>query len=151
MKNITKIWVSILGLALFAGVTAYCLPLGNIVPNANKSVIRLGGEQIEAELVTEKGDLEKGLAGRKGICEKCGMLFVFPQKGEHAFWMKGMLFPLDIMWISEGKIVHVESNVSADSKETFKPKAQADSVLEVNAGFCAKYGIKEGDAVEVGA
>jgi len=86
-----------------------------------------------------------GLGGRESLCESCGMLFVFPEKGTYSFWMKGMRFPLDIIWLSDDKIVSVKCNVPAESQEVFTPKEEADGVLELNAGECGD--LKEGERI----
>lgn len=108
--------------------------------------IRIENKTISAERVTDDAKLALGLGGRQGICQDCGMLFVFPQKGDFAFWMKGMRFPLDLLWLADGKVVHVEKNVAFDDKRVFHASIPADMVLEVNAGFCEQAGIREGSA-----
>lgn len=88
---------------------------------------------------------EKGLGGRESLCSRCGMLFVFPKAGKWGFWMKGMHFPLDMIWLSHGMVVHIERNVRSDSEEVFTPQVPADQVLEVNAGEASD--LSEGDIV----
>ena len=91
----------------------------------------------------------QGLGGRAKIREKEGMLFDFGKKGEYSFWMKDMQVDLDILWINEGKIVHIAKNVSHDSLETINPKIEADKVLEINSGLSDKYNFKIGDSVKI--
>ena len=43
-----------------------------------------------------------GLSGYAGLPENVGMLFVFPEPRQPSFWMKGMEFSLDLVWIREG-------------------------------------------------
>jgi len=64
--------------------------------------------------------------------------------------MKGMRFPLDILWIdsADGRIVHLEKNIPADSKAVFTPDAPADRVLELNGGSAERYGIQTGERVD---
>lgn len=76
----------------------------------------------------------RGLGGRASLCESCGMLFLFEQPGARAFWMKGMQFPLDIVWLLDGTVVYIERHVSADSELVYRPGVLANQVLEVNAG-----------------
>lgn len=111
--------------------------------------ISVSGRIVRAEIVSSRGKLEKGLGGRKGLCENCGMLFVFPEAGKHAFWMKDMRLPLDIVWIAEGKIAHIEKNIEADDPGRYAPEQEADKVLEVNAGMAEKLGWQVGDKAEV--
>ena len=84
------------------------------------------------------------------------MLFVFERPAHHAFWMKGMLFPLDLIWIENGTVVHIERDAphfppstSDLSLPIYAPAAPATYVLEVNAGFTALHGIEVGSQVEL--
>jgi uncharacterized protein len=94
---------------------------------------------------------EKGLSERNNLCKNCSMLFVFEKSGEYPFWMKGMRFNLDIIWIEKNRIVHIEKNIpySDSDKKIFNPKIEADKVLEINAGLADEYKLKEGDEVNI--
>jgi uncharacterized membrane protein (UPF0127 family) len=83
-----------------------------------------------------------GLGKRDSLCDTCGMLFVFDAPGNQGFWMKDMRFPLDIIWLMDDQVVHVERRVSPDSKEVYRPSVVANQVLEVGAGMA--------DTLEVG-
>jgi len=76
------------------------------------------------------------------------MLFIFPKPGRPNFWMKDMNFPLDFIWISGGQVVQLSTNIPATQPPvTLTPDQPIDQVLEVNAGFIDKYGIKVGNEV----
>lgn len=107
------------------------------------------GHAFEVETVATKSAKQKGLGGRESICSDCGMLFLFDKPGRYAFWMKDMQFALDILWLSDKKIVFVEKNVSPEFAGTMMPSADADQVLELNAGTVDKFGITAGDSVSI--
>src|SRR5690349_12394377 len=44
---------------------------------------------------------EKGLSGRDSLAQNSGMLFVFDHPDTYTFWMKGMKFPLDMIFIKD--------------------------------------------------
>lgn len=90
-----------------------------------------------------------GLSGRRGMPMHHGMLFVFNESGEHCFWMKGMNFNLDIIWINENKeVVALQPNVSPSTyPETFCPQATAKYVIELNANAIEKYDIAVGQTL----
>lgn len=91
---------------------------------------------------------ERGLGFRDSLCETCAMLFVFPRADRYAFWMKDMRFPIDIVWIRDGRVVHIESNVDfRDQERVYRPAEPADRVVEVNAGMCGRSGIQKGSEV----
>ena len=76
------------------------------------------------------------------------MLFLFPQKGIYAFWMKDMRFNLDIIWISDDKIVYIAKDNSFHDLTPVNPGIEADKVLEINADLADRYGFKVGDEVK---
>lgn len=77
------------------------------------------------------------------------MIFVFDRSGFYPFWMKGMLFPLDFVWIGrDKKVAGVTANVAPETyPQAFLPPLPVKYVLEVNAGWVKEHGIKVGDAV----
>lgn len=109
--------------------------------------ISINDSIFRAEMVSNSEKIQKGLGERKKICQKCAMLFQFPDSEKHSFWMKGMLFPLDIIWISNGKVVHIEKNVSEKFSGVLSPQTEADQVLEINAGLADGMGVKIGDSL----
>ena len=87
----------------------------------------------------------------EGLTEGEGMLFVFETDDLHSFWMRDMLFSIDILWIAmDGTVVHIEPSVSPDSfPQTFTPPTPARYVLEVPAGFATEHGIEVGTRTEI--
>ncbi len=91
---------------------------------------------------------ELGLGGRTSMAKDHGMIFVFEKPGIYPFWMKGMHFPLDIVWINQGivqEVVNMHAPVNTVvMPDTHVPIHPADRVLEVNAGVAQELGIKPG-------
>jgi uncharacterized membrane protein (UPF0127 family) len=114
--------------------------------NSEREVI-IQSQKFKLEEVRSAEKMSLGLGGRESLCEHCGMIFLFPEKGRHSFWMKGMKLPLDIFWIQGDNIVHVEKNIPADSQEIMNPAEAADKVIELAAGTADKFGIGNGTAV----
>lgn len=119
--------------------------------------VKINSVVVKAELADTVAKRSVGLSGRESLGESEGMLFTFSKSDRHRFWMKGMKIPLDLIWISENKIVDIHPNVQPPALGTednmltiYQPKNGADRVLEVNAGFSAKNNIQEGDQVEIG-
>lgn len=93
----------------------------------------------------------QGLSGRPGLAQDELLLFVFDAPGRHGFWMRNMLFSIDIVWLDEsGRVVHVEESVSPDTfPTTFTPSSNALYVIEGNAGLVEEYGLGEGAYVSI--
>lgn len=108
-----------------------------------------GDRGIQIELARSSAEQIQGLSGRTSLAVDHGMLFVFEKSDIYGFWMPDMLFPIDIVWISEEKkIVHIEKNVSpASYPQVFKPTDLAQYVLEVPAGFCDTNSVVVGNSV----
>lgn len=101
------------------------------------------GKTYQLEVATTQEERAQGLSDRGSLCDRCGMLFLFEEPGELTFWMKGMRFPLDIVWLLDGTVVHLEKRVPPDFPEIRYQNAKpANQVLELNVG--------ETDGLEVG-
>lgn len=116
----------------------------------------------EARAVKFRGEIEmsdtalkrtKGFSGRKTLGENNGMLFVFEQSGKYSFWMAGMNFPLDIIWLSGDKIVDISENVPQPKgvglPAIVSPSAKINRVLELSGGAAEKFKIKIGDEMKL--
>lgn len=117
------------------------------IKNSPQDSVLISDEKFYIEKVSTREDLILGLGDRDKICKKCAMMFNFSNKSEHLIWMKGMRFPLDILWVEEGKIVWIEKNISKDSKEIMGKGFYSDSVIELNAGTVDRYKINIGDKI----
>lgn len=102
--------------------------------------MRLGNQVWEVERADTPEKRRLGLAGRSSLPKGQGMLFVFPVPEQATFWMHGMLFPLDIIFIQGGVVRAVERHISPQSTETFPSPGTVDEVLEVNAGEAERIG-----------
>jgi uncharacterized membrane protein (UPF0127 family) len=127
-------------------------------PSSVEKRITVGGAKIFVEVADSPKKRAKGLSGRNTLAENEGMLFVFNEKDTiPSFWMKGMLFPIDIVWIADNQVVQIDSNVqpepdTPDAKlKHYRPLRPVDYVLEVSAGFSSKNSIKSGDTVNLSA
>lgn len=131
------------------------LIVSGCVRNAQRTAtVTVGGQTVTARVARTQVEQAQGLAGTTELSWNEGMLFPFSSKRELIFWMKGMVIPIDIIWIADGRIVGIEENVllppvgSSDGVlPTYRSPVPADTVLEVKAGFAAKFGLKVGDLV----
>jgi len=96
---------------------------------------------------------QKGLMFREKLDSNRGMLFVFDEPGEHRFWMKNTLIPLDIIWIdAEGEVVFIHHNTplcKADPCQSYGPPVKAKYVLELGSGVATRSGISQGSRLRI--
>jgi len=127
------------------------------VNNQVGNVITVNGTKINIFLAQTPEQRSEGLSKTESLKENEGMLFVFDKKDtKPSFWMKNMLFPIDIIWINDKKVIQIDTNVPVPPKdtpdnklETYSPTTEIDYVLEVNAGFCKDNNIKLGSKVDL--
>lgn len=107
---------------------------------------------FNVEVVSSGIERERGLQFRTSLAHDAGMLFVFPDEEKYAFWMKDTLIPLDMIWMDYShKVVYIASHVppcKSDPCPVYTPTQKALYVLEINAGFAEKFGIKEGKTAD---
>jgi uncharacterized membrane protein (UPF0127 family) len=141
MKKI--IWV-LIGIVFLVSLYYWKNPLG--------TRLKLKGEVFLVELALSGSEHEKGLSGRTELGQNRGMLFLFGQPGAYHFWMQGMKFPLDFIWIHGKTIVDVDENVpppvGGEPPIELSASEPVDQVLEVNAGIINRLKISVGDTIE---
>jgi uncharacterized membrane protein (UPF0127 family) len=106
-----------------------------------------GAHAVAVEVVRTDAERARGLMYRTQLDDGAGMLFIFDDMGEHAFWMKNTLIPLDMIFIDDaGRVTGVVERATPGSLE---PRSGGPSryVLEVNGGWAAARGVAAGDQV----
>jgi hypothetical protein len=113
--------------------------------------VTVHGTEIRVEVADTVSTRTQGLSGRETLPENMGMLFVFDVSGVYGFWMKDMLFPIDIIWIDKNKtVVHIRKGVSPDTyPSSFSSMKKALYVLEIKAHLSDELNIREGDVIEI--
>ena len=110
------------------------------------------GEEIPVEVADTLKKRSLGLGKRNSLKKSWGMLFVFEKRKSHRFWMKDMRFPLDIIWLDNHRIVHINHNAmpssSEDEPEVMTSPVPVNFVLEIAAGRAAKLRLKTGQRVK---
>jgi len=117
---------------------------------AEKIFIQRDYEKIAVfavEIVSDKKAMQQGLSDRSPMPDDRGMLFILDSSFEHFFWMKGMEFPIDILFFAEDKSLTEVLPKLMPCKEcpTYKAPVHTAYVLEINAGLAEALGIKTGD------
>lgn len=110
------------------------------VPDRSLVGIELAKQKMLVEVVNTPASITQGLSGRQTIGAD-GMLFVLPAKTQATFWMKDMLFDLDLLWIANDGVVEITNNATKPPTNTalndlprYQPKLPVEMVLEIEAG-----------------
>lgn len=151
-KTLTVVLILLVITILLAAAAIYIRPFG---PAASKKTLTVGSQTFEVGVADTALSRAQGLSGRPPLGENEGLLFIFSSSGSYGFWMKDMNFPIDIIWINGGKVIGFSENLQPEPGKTifslpvYYPPGDVNEVLEINAGAVAKYGIKEGDIVNL--
>ncbi len=109
-----------------------------------------GAPTLLAETMLTEEHRSRGLMYRRELPEDHGMLFVFEDSQVRSFWMHNTCLPLDMLFVAEdGYITGILENVPTMNDEGRSIPCKARFVLEVNAGFCRKFGIKAGQTLKI--
>jgi len=124
-------------------------------PQQKSTEILINNKKLQIEIMQTEEEKAKGLSDRKNLCSNCGLLFVYDSEGIYSFWMRRMYFDIDILWLNKDRVVDIIYDAKKPTAEEFESpriiyqsKVPADKVLEVNAGWVEKNGIKIGDVVK---
>jgi uncharacterized membrane protein (UPF0127 family) len=146
--GVTK-WILILGFTAFAALYIW----GRMYDSVE---VELGGERFVARIADTVDKRAKGLGGSDPLGQHEAMIFVFGASESHTFWMKGLTYPLDIIWFNEGKIVDIAPRVPPTNPEDpessyprYAPRFDAKYVIEVPSGTADRLKLKIGDPVKV--
>ena len=134
--------------ALFVMTLAPAMAREGAQMNLPRVKLSAGMHQIDAQVAIQPEQRQIGLMHRQEMPASEGMLFVFEQAGKQCFWMKNTLIPLTAAFVADdGTIVNLADMkpLVTDSHCSEKP---VRFVLEMNAGWFAKKGIKAGNKLK---
>lgn len=126
-----------------------------LMQSASGPVVKVtypSGVRISAELADTPQKRARGLMFRDNLASDTGMLFVFEEAGQWAFWMKNTKVSLDILWISPDKrIVYIEENIQGCTQDPcpeYHSNKDALYALELPAGSVKREKLAKGMKLE---
>lgn len=139
---------------LIAGASIYFVDKNQKISSqleVNLPSVIIGAQKYTVDIADTPLRQSQGLSGRSSLTPNTGMLFVFDTPGDYGFWMKDMLFSIDIIWIGEDKkITYIEKNATPGSyPESFSSPDDSLYVLEIPAGDSEKYNFSVGQKTEI--
>ena len=154
----TKLILFLIGLSLPGIGTTTTFVHGQGAPSTGKGLGTIStpsGTTLFIEIADSPDKRTQGLMFRPSMAPDRGMLFQFPEKGEHTFWMKNTLISLDMLWLDEsGTVLHLEANVPTcprkdDGCPRYRAPIKSLQVLELNAGMAKKLNLTTGSKLTI--
>jgi len=114
----------------------------------------IANQRINLQVARTPLQLEKGLMYRTSLAADQGMLFIYNPPQPVSFWMKNTKIPLDMVFLRDGQVNMLKTNVppcTTNPCPTYGPgsKVVIDQVIELRAGRAAQLGLKVGDRVSI--
>ena len=107
-----------------------------------------GTARFTVELALTPQDQSRGLMFRDSMPRMAGMLFVYDEEQEVAFWMRNTLIPLDMIFVDQaGTVVRVHDEAVPGDETPIPSGAPTTAVLEINGGLADRLGIEAGDVL----
>ena len=107
---------------------------------------------IALEVARSAAQQRIGLMQRPSLPPLRGMWFPFSAPRRLRFWMHNTLAPLDMVFLREGRVIHIERQVPVCPGlpcPSYGPVQLGDGVVELAAGEARRLGISVGDAAPI--
>jgi uncharacterized protein len=106
---------------------------------------RKGVPVLDVEIADTPATEQRGLMFRTELGKNQGMIFVFKRESIRTFWMRNTCIPLDMLFLAaDGTIVGLLEQVPTLNERQRQVRCPAAYVLEVNAGWTRRHGVKPG-------
>jgi hypothetical protein len=111
----------------------------------------IGTATFTLEVADTPEKRETGLMFRDSLPADRGVLFVFPDEGPRAFWMKDTRIPLDLVYVSaDHHIVSIHALKPFDLTPVVSA-GPAKYAIELNVNTASTVGVRPGDTLEMPA
>lgn len=112
-------------------------------------IVKIKNNTFKAKVAKTPKQITNGM-GFKLFNENFNAMLFMLEDGNHCFWMKNCIIPLDIIFIRNNQITKIFPNCQpCTNTNCNKFCGEADIVLEVESGICQKLNIKEKDNVKI--
>lgn len=110
----------------------------------------IGSTTIKAEIASNPAQTSRGLMFRQQLPEDQGMLFVFPEPRQLAFWMRNTSIPLDIGYFdASGELREIYPLEPREERPVLSRGTDMRYALEVNRGWYKRRGVKIGSRLNL--
>ena len=113
--------------------------------NAQKDTIK----HVDLEIADTDQRRTQGMMYRSSMSYDRAMIFIMEYERVQSFWMRNTKMSLDVIYVTGNmEIVTIYKHTQPYSDSPIPSFKKAKYVVETAAGFCDKFGIKEGNFIE---
>lgn len=110
--------------------------------------LQIGKKTLHVEIARTNDQHRTGLMFRESLPKNQGMLFIYQEKRQMAFWMKNTKIPLDVAFLGDnGDILQIEP-MEPQTTVLHNSRYPVRYALEVNQGWFTRHGFKVGDTIK---
>ncbi|MFT5664692.1 MAG: uncharacterized membrane protein (UPF0127 family) [Gammaproteobacteria bacterium] len=109
--------------------------------------LQISGEAYLLEIAKTRRQRQHGLMFRHYLGPRQGMVFVYPDSGNHRIWMKNTKIPLTVIWVTEaGQVINIRKLMPCrhDPCQSYGADHPAKYIIELND---KPHTIKIGDSI----
>lgn len=100
---------------------------------------------VKVEIAADEASRARGLMFRRSLAADQGMLFLFPDTEDRAFWMHNTVIALDIIFLDETRaVVGVVANAAPQTDTPRAVGKPSRYVVEVAGGAASAHGVGPG-------
>lgn len=111
--------------------------------------LRECGPTLRLDIVATEAARQKGLMGVEVLPDNYGMLFVFAETVQPAFWMKDTLIPLEVVFMSKSGQIKAITAMDPLSEAIHAAPEPLPYALELPQGWMAKHNVNVGDTCQL--
>jgi len=108
----------------------------------------INGTRYSIEVAKTWKQRSQGLMVRESLDIRQGMLFVYPQPGNHRIWMKNTLIPLSVIWLDDNETVievKILSPCKLDPCPSYGVSEPVKYIIELSSEVTS---VKSGDRIK---
>lgn len=104
-----------------------------------------GPKRVDVAVALTIAEQVTGLSFSDVLPPDTGMLFLFGTPRQQKFWMFGVAYPLDMIFIgADGRVLYIEHNAPPDDRLERGPNTPVLGMLEVAGGWAVANNIDVG-------
>ena len=100
---------------------------------------------LRVRIAADPESRARGLMYQTRLDENEGLLLVFPQAVKQAIWMRNVVLPLSVACVSRDGAVIDLLELEAMDETHHHPVAEYQYIVEANAGWFLRHGVRIGD------